>query len=439
MKKNRLLNRTLSFGLALALFISSPASLYAEEMNDASVETIVENIDQGGASGEGESSGSDSAIASEETNSGSGSESNDSDQVSSGASTSENDSNSDEQVNKGETPESSDETTVDEAETDADKDAEDEDEEITYDYESNNDGTHVKKWTDKDGEAHEETEDCEFGEDGKCVHCGYEKEDEEDTEYKKFGEFTIELDGYTFVATVPEGAFEEVVKYEAVECELTSSEESLVEDSVVTGELVTYKAFDMHFVSKDGNEIEPADGYSVQIKISSEDELEDKEVVHITDEGNAENVDVEYSDGDIEIELESFSKIAIAETDTTKILYDSYAYGAATTNQSYASESNMYTNGLQEKYHLRVYYANSNNLYAKKLGNSDTNFAYNVSKKAVEVTFYAPEGTTAYDLAKEQVESLTQSGATASLKTYTPLSVSLSLAQKTVSESNGRS
>ncbi|MBE6025211.1 MAG: VWA domain-containing protein, partial [Cellulosilyticum sp.] len=255
----------------------------------------------------------------------------------------------------------------------------------------NNDGTHVKKWVDKDGVAQEETEDCEFGEDGKCVHCGYEKEEEEDTEYKKFGEFTIELDGYTFVATVPEGAFEEVVKYEAVECELTSSEESLVEDSVVTGELVTYKAFDMHFVSKDGNEIEPADGYSVQIKISSEDELEDKEVVHITDEGNAENVDVEYSDGDIEIELESFSKIAIAETDTTKILYDSYAYGAATTNQSYASESDMYTYGLKENYHLRVYYANSNNLYAKKLGNSNNNFAYNFSKKAVEVTFYAPD------------------------------------------------
>ncbi len=194
MKKNRLLNRTLSFGLALALFISSPASVYAEEMNDASVETIVENIDQGGASDEGESSGSDSTTASEGTNSESGSESNDSDQVSSGASTSENDSNSEEQVNKGETPESSDETTTDEAEidadekaeaeaeADADKDAEDEDEEITYEYVSNNDGTHVKKWVDKDGVAHEETEDCEFGEDGKCVHCGYEKEEEEDDE-----------------------------------------------------------------------------------------------------------------------------------------------------------------------------------------------------------------------------------------------------------------
>jgi fibro-slime domain-containing protein/LPXTG-motif cell wall-anchored protein len=403
MKKSRLLNRTLSFGLALALFISSPASLYAEEMNDASVETIVENIDQGGASGEGESSGSDSTTASEGTKSETGSESKDSDQAGSGDSTPEdNNSNSKEQVNKGETPESSDKTADDaeedadktadaEADANADKDAEDDDEKITYDYESNNDGTHVKKWVDKDGEAHEETEDCEFGEDGKCIHCGYEKEEEEDTEYKKFGEFTIELDGYTFVATVPEGAFEEVVKYEAVECELTSSEESLVEDSVVTGELVTYKAFDMHFVSKNGNEIEPADGYSVQIKISSEDELEDKEVVHITDEGNAENVDVEYSDGDIEIELESFSKIAIAETDTTKILYDSYAYGAATTNQSYASESDMYANGLEENYHLRVYYANSNNLYAKKLGNSDNNFAYNFSKKAVNVTFYAPD------------------------------------------------
>ena len=188
MKKNRLLNRTLSFGLALALFLSSPASVYAEGIDNASTETILENIsEEADASDGGESSGSESTTASEGTNSETGSESKDSDQVSSDASTSENDSNSDEQVNKGETPESSDKTADDaeadadkkaDADADADKDAEDEDEEITYDYESNNDGTHVKKWTDKDGVAHEETEDCEFGEDGKCVHCGYEKEED---------------------------------------------------------------------------------------------------------------------------------------------------------------------------------------------------------------------------------------------------------------------
>ena len=73
MKKYRLLNRILSFGLALALFVSSPASVYAEEVNDASVETIVENIsEEAEASDEGESSESESKNVSEETNSGSG-------------------------------------------------------------------------------------------------------------------------------------------------------------------------------------------------------------------------------------------------------------------------------------------------------------------------------------------------------------------------------
>lgn len=293
MKKNRLLNRTLSFGLALALFISSPASVYAGEMNDASVETIVENIDQGGASDEGESSGSDSTTASEGTNSESGSESNDSDQVSSGDSTPEaNNSNSDEQVNKGEAPESSDETTVDEAETDADekvdaeadanadKDAEDEDEEITYEYVSNNDGTHVKKWTDKDGEAQEETEDCEFGEDGKCVHCGYEKEEEEDDEEISF-ETTVGKVKITVKASkkVLNGATS--VSAEKLESgkDYDNVEKALSDDAEEKGrKLIDFAAYDIKLVNDDGDYVEPTDDGKVSVSIKNI-EADDKDAV----------------------------------------------------------------------------------------------------------------------------------------------------------------
>ena len=290
MKKNRLLNRTLSFGLALALFLSSPASVYAEGIDNASTETILENIsEEADASDGGESSGSESTTASEGTNSETGSESKDSDQVSSDASTSENDSNSDEQVNKGETPESSDKTADDaeadadkkaDADADADKDAEDEDEEITYDYESNNDGTHVKKWTDKDGVAHEETEDCEFGEDGKCVHCGYEKEEDEDDEEITF-ETTVGKVKITVKASkkVLNGATS--VSAEKLESgkDYDNVEKALSDNAEEKGrKLIDFAAYDIKLVNDDGDYVEPTDDGKVSVSIKNI-EADDKSAV----------------------------------------------------------------------------------------------------------------------------------------------------------------
>lgn len=319
MKKNRLLNRTLSFGLALALFISSPASVYAGEMNDASVETIVENIDQGGASGEGESSGSDSTTASEGTNSETGSESKDSDQVSSDASTSENDSNSDEQVNKGETPESSDKTADDaeadadkkvdaEADANADKDAENDDEEITYDYESNNDGTHVKKWTDKDGVAHEETVDCEFGEDGKCVHCGYEKEE-------KQIEFVYNDDSIKVVVKLsneddlPEGAELSVEKVKVTE----DIQEKVDEQAVAEQKAINnVAAYDIKFI-KDGEEVEPKNTVSVEVSTPDVNEGDEAAVYHYDDTNDkVEDMNATVNNtGDVVFDTSHFSTYVI--------------------------------------------------------------------------------------------------------------------------------
>ena len=44
MKRNSMFNRMISFGLALALFVSSPVSVFAgEDTSASSVETIIDN------------------------------------------------------------------------------------------------------------------------------------------------------------------------------------------------------------------------------------------------------------------------------------------------------------------------------------------------------------------------------------------------------------
>ncbi|SEK22857.1 LPXTG-motif cell wall anchor domain-containing protein/fibro-slime domain-containing protein [Pseudobutyrivibrio ruminis] len=380
MKKNRLLNRTLSFGLALALFLSSPASVYAEGIDNASTETILENIsEEADASDGGESSGSESTTASEGTNSETGSESKDSDQVSSGASTSENDSNSDEQVNKGETPESSDKTADDaeadadkkaeaEAEADADKDTEDDDEEITYDYESNNDGTHLKKWVDKDGEAHEETEDCEFGEDGKCVHCGYEKEeeDEEITLQDEDGLVTI-----TAKKSVLNGA--KNVKVEEITVETDEEQYNEMSDALdkttdTETSVIDFIAYDIKLFNKDGDEVEPKGEVNVVFNNLSVDGLDVEEytteVYHYEDSDNVdkmENVTPTDDGSTVEMVTDHFSTYIVAvKGNRSDNIFDSKyitIYGSKNLNWKSASEWPDISEHKSNQYDDAYYYA----------------------------------------------------------------------------------
>ncbi len=440
MKKNRLLNRTLSFGLALALFISSPASVYAEEMNDASVETIVENIDQGGASDEGESSGSDSTTASEGTNSESGSESAGSDQAGSGDSTPEaNNSNSEEQVNKGETPESSDETTDDaeadadaeknaEADADADKDAEDEDEEITYDYESNNDGTHVKKWTDKDGVAHEETEECEFGEDGKCIHCGYYDDSNEEVVLPTFndGEVIITISG-------AKGVLNGATKVSASKITEENNAYSDVEDSLQSKaedegkELLTFLAYDIKLLDDNDNEVEPdADG-KVSVKIEraiAPEEIDTNvasvEVKHFDESGSeTEVVDMtedeattietgdDKSSADVSFETSSFSIFTISWiTEAARV-------GSITWNHDNSRTKTAYIYIVDENGSSLVNYINSATIsysldYNQNLSDAgieavDNDYFYNIAKK-FSIVGYRYEGAYSGDSGKQAQE-----------------------------------
>ena len=366
MRKYSILNRILSFSLALALLVASSVNVYAvDESSAASIETVDENIVEETVA-EGEVSEPATDIVSEDSNSNSGDASSDGSQNNSDASKSEDDSNTEEEVNKEESTDSTSEEVTDEDETSE----EDVEEEVTEDEE----------------EAEEEDE-------------------EEDGAYKKSGDFEVTIDGYTFVATVTEGTFKKPVKFEAVACTLSSSEERVLEDTVVTGEVIEYTAFDMHFLSKDGEEIQPSDEHGVKISAKSDEAIEEKEVIHISDSGSAESVDVDYLDEEIAFELQSFSKIVFTDTSTNQILYNTDAYGSAIADKAYIRESDIYEYGMSERYHLRVYYTDGSNLYAKKLGNSNGDYAFNYKTNQVKVTFYAPDNYVVSAVYKDNVKS----------------------------------
>ena len=185
MKKLTMLNRILSLGLATALALSSPIVAYAEGDNDAvAAEYSVNNNSEEVSSSDAGRTEDDATGSSEEDASISGDATSENQD---GEATSNN--SHEEQMNNG----SEDESVADEAEA-TDEETEDEeleDEELEeledekeckheeFEYESNYDGTHIKRCAEC-GEIIEEAEECEFDEDGICIYCGYREEIEEE-------------------------------------------------------------------------------------------------------------------------------------------------------------------------------------------------------------------------------------------------------------------
>ena len=383
MRKNPMLNRIMSLGLALALFVSSPASVYAVDASEsASAETIVEETSEEAVdTAEGESASNDDTATSRENES---DDSKNQDQASDESKSDEKDSKSEEKVNKEETEKTSDEKASEE-QTDKNKKekAEEEkakeekeltekesEEETSYSYKSNGDGTHIKSWTDEDGEAHEETEKCEFDEDGKCKFCEYEKEEE----VKEDKTFTVEVDGYKITAVVPADAFDTEVEFFAKTCELTEEEEEAVAEVTITKELGGYTAFDIYFEA-DGKEVEPES--SVKISIESDSVEETNEIVHLKDETTAEVIEADVTDSIAEFEADSFSKYVLTNIPEDQILYQKTSYGALVSDSKYEkNNTNNAKNGLT------VYYRNS----SKKI--SDKVY---FSSNSIGLTFYAPD------------------------------------------------
>ncbi|MBR4706993.1 MAG: hypothetical protein IKP29_02940, partial [Pseudobutyrivibrio sp.] len=174
MKKVNMLKKILSFSLALALFLTSPASVFAVDAEVPTVEAAAEN-NEGGAqetpvvTSEGENLKSDTLPAGEEQASESQSGSEDisgEDELNNGRAGST-DLGLEKAEGEAEEAEDADELTEAEAEeADACEHAD-------FRYESNGDGTHKKICKDCD-EVVAEAEPCEFDENGKCVLCGYE-------------------------------------------------------------------------------------------------------------------------------------------------------------------------------------------------------------------------------------------------------------------------
>ncbi|SCY01980.1 LPXTG-motif cell wall anchor domain-containing protein/fibro-slime domain-containing protein [Pseudobutyrivibrio sp. AR14] len=340
MKKLTMLNRILSLGLATALVLSSPIVAYAEGDNEAVVaEYSVNNNSEEVSSSDVGRTEDDATSSSEEDASISGDATSDNQD---GDATSKD--SHEEQINNG----SEDESVADEAEA-TDEETEDEeleDEELEeledekeckheeFEYESNYDGTHIKRCKEC-GEIIEEAEECEFDEDGICIYCGYREEIEEKDE-----EITLEFENDEVIVTVT--AMKSVlngatsVKAEKVtdKDQLEEVASSLEEDAEEAGkELKAFLAYDISLMNDDGK-VEPKDG-SVSVNIVSlkapetDEELDgtDVGIVHFEEKSDStEAVDlteesttsVETGDDiatvDVSFETESFSVFAIKWT-----------------------------------------------------------------------------------------------------------------------------
>ncbi len=160
-----MLKKLMSFGLAVALFVTSPASVYALDAEGTSVESMAdENVEE-------------EKVATPEPISGEEKSDSDIQLEDEGKSVSSEDPTDDELNTDSPRAGIADEDFVKEDEATQD-DVEKAEEEATcehseFRYESNGDGTHKKICKDCD-EVVAEKEPCEFDENGKCVLCGYE-------------------------------------------------------------------------------------------------------------------------------------------------------------------------------------------------------------------------------------------------------------------------
>lgn len=346
MKRNSMFNRMISFGIALALFFSSPASVFVVDASDmASVENNVENTSEDTAvATEGESVSDGEATVTQDEISESG-DADDASQTTSDESTSEEkDSKAEEKLNKEETEKSASsekaskeqKTEVKEEKTEEEKAKENKEltekeseEEISYSYKSNGDGTHVKSWTDEDGEEHEEIEDCDYDENGKCKICGYEVDDEITLPVFEDGDVVITV---TAKKSVLNGATK--VKGEKIleGDEYDEIESALNDNASDNGKnLMAFLAYDITLLDDEDNEVEPLDG-SVSVKITSlkapetdenldgsylglvhfEENEDSKELVDLTEKESTKlDIGDDASMVDVEFETDSFSAYAV--------------------------------------------------------------------------------------------------------------------------------
>lgn len=355
MRKHTMLNRILACGLAAALFVSSPITAFADEISDdVNVETSVENTSEGVAdSADSDSAANDSN--SEESSSDEAGQTNSDGSLSEENSSTNNEVNKDNaddksgaSVDKSSNEKASEEPTTDEQVTDKEVVDEseltpeelekleqeklekeklekekltEEDKEIEYSYSSNGDGTHTKKWVDEDGVEHEEIEDCEFDEDGVCIHCGYENPEYEMTISDSDG--IVNISGSRKALNGAKSVKVEEITVESDENQYFEMSDALEEKTDDETSVIDFAAYDIKLFDEDDDEVEPDGEVKVVFNNPSVDGLDDEEyeteVFHYEDSENVNKMeDVKADDNSVEMTTTHFSTYIVAITGRSK-------------------------------------------------------------------------------------------------------------------------
>lgn len=103
----------------------------------------------------------------------------------------------------------------------------------------------------------------------------FEVEEVTNSTFKKSGLFTAELDNFTVNVEVAKGAFDEKVELVVTELEEDSEAFKTAEEAMEASEreFDGMMALDICFINEDGEEVEPNEGYSVQVSIEMKAEV----------------------------------------------------------------------------------------------------------------------------------------------------------------------
>ena len=183
--------------------------------------------------------------------------------------------------------------------------AEEEECDHEWEYTSNDDGTHTKRCT-KCGV--EEVEDCEFDEDWVCVHCKYEDMTLEYQEYSK----TIHGVKVTVAGEMPRKS--KVTIY----TKSLKKVNDIVNETIDEGIFEAYEAFDITIYDRHGDKYQPKDdGNSVSVTFEGVSELADtpdEEIVAYRIEDDQETVTeipTDVAGEDVSFDAEHFSTYVV--------------------------------------------------------------------------------------------------------------------------------
>lgn len=225
--------------------------------------------------------------------------------------------------------------------------AEEEECDHEWEYTSNEDGTHTKHCTKCD---EEEIEDCEFDEDWVCVHCEYEDMSLVQQEYSK----TIHGVKVTVSGMMPRNS-----KITVYTKSLTRMSEIVNENVDEEGTFEAYEAFDINIYDRHGDKYQPKDdGNTVSVTFEGVSELADtpdEEIVAYRiedDHSTVTEVPTDVSGEDVTIDAEHFSTYVVGTYNSVANAYDVDSSFATILT---ASTEKNYTIVRKVKFDLYVY------------------------------------------------------------------------------------